>query len=83
MAVLWLFDIGSEDTAWIALACAVVAALATSVAGAWLVDGDREVSIVGQSREETLAALVGAEVPLVAVAGLLMLALASGLLTFS
>ena len=29
VAVLWLFDIGSEDTAWIGLACAVVAALAT------------------------------------------------------
>ena len=41
VAVLWLFDIGSEDTAWIALACAVVAALATAGAGAWLVDGDR------------------------------------------
>ena len=83
MAVLWLFDIGSEDTAWIALACAVVAALATAGAGAWLVDGDRDVSSVGQSHEETLASLVGLEVPLVVVAGLLMLALASGLLTFS
>ena len=83
VAVLWLFDIGSEDTAWIALACAVVAALATSLAGAWLVDGDRKVSMVGQSGEEMLATLVGLEVPLVVVAGLLMLALASGLLTFS
>ena len=79
VAVLWLFDIGSEDTAWIALACAVVAALATAGAGAWLVDGDRG---VGQSHEET-SPLVGLEVPLVVVAGLLMLALASGLLTFS
>ena len=61
----------------------MVAALATSVAGAWLVDGDREVSIVRQSREEILAALVGAKLPLVATAGLLMLALASGGLAFS
>ena len=61
----------------------MVAALATSVAGAWLVDGDREVSIVRQSREAILAALVGAKLPLVATAGLLMLALASGGLAFS
>ena len=83
VAVLWLFDIGSEDTAWIGLACAVVAALATSVVGSWMVDDDREVSTVGQSHEERLAALVGVELPLVATAGLLMLALASGALTFS
>ena len=83
VAVLWLFDIGSEDTAWIGLACAVVAALATSGAGAWLVDDDREVSMVGQSQEEILAALAGAELPLVATAGFLMLALASGAITFS
>ena len=52
VAVLWLFDIGSEDTAWIG-SRARCAALAASVAGAWLVDGDRDVSSVRQSREET------------------------------
>lgn len=83
MSVLWVFGIGTEDTAWIAFACAAVGLLATWMAGAWIVTGDREVSRVGQSGEEMLAALVGLEAPLLAVVGLLMLLLAAGGVTFS
>lgn len=83
VSVLWAFDIGSADTAWIAFGCAVVGAVAASIAGAWLVQGDRDVSMVGQTGEEVLASLVGLVVPLVLVAGLLMLGLASGALEFS
>jgi hypothetical protein len=83
MSVLWVFGIGSEDTAWIAFACAVVGVAATWTAGAWIVTGDRAVSPVGQTGEELLAALIGLEAPLLAAVGLLMLLLAAGGLTFS
>jgi hypothetical protein len=81
--VLWAFGIGSEDTAWIAFACAAVGVITASIAGAGRASGYREVSMLGQTGEELLAALVGLEVPLIAVAGLLMLAVAAGGLTFS
>jgi hypothetical protein len=83
VSVLWVFGVGSEDTAWIAVACAALGALAASIAGVWLVQSDRDVSMVGQTGEELLAAGVGLVVPLIVVAGLLMLLLAAGGLTFS
>jgi hypothetical protein len=83
MAILWVFNIGAEKTAWISVACAVVALAATWTAGAWIVTSDREVSRVGQAGEELFAALIGLEAPILAVVGLLMVLLASGGLTFS
>jgi hypothetical protein len=83
MSVLWVFGVGDEDTAWVSFACAVIATFALSISAAWVVSGDREVSRVGQSGEEIVASLVGLTLPLVAVAGLLMLAIAAGGLTFS
>lgn len=83
VSVLWVFSVGGEEVAWAAFACAVIAALALAISAAWVVRGDREVSRVGQSGEELVASLVGLELPLVTVAGLLMLLLAAGGVTFA
>jgi hypothetical protein len=83
MSVLWMFGIGAEATAWIAVACATIGVLAAWTAGAWIVTGDREVSRVGQSGEEMLAGLIGLEVPLLIAVGLFMVLLAAGGVTFS
>jgi hypothetical protein len=83
VSVLWVFGVGDEGTAWVSFACAVIATLALSISAAWVVDGEREVTMVGQTGEEIVASLVGLELPLVAVAGLLMLLLAAGGVTFS
>jgi len=83
VSVLWVFDVGDADTAWIAFGCALVATIALTVAAGWVVSSDRDVSFVGQTGEEIVASVIGLVLPLVAVAGLLMLALAAGGLTFS
>jgi hypothetical protein len=69
--------------AWIAFACALIGLAATWIAGAWVVQGDRAVSRVGQTGEELIAALIGLEAPLLAVADLLLLLVAAGGATFT
>ena len=83
ISILWAFDIGNEDTAWIAFGCALVAIFALTVAAAWVVSSDRDVSFIGQTGEEVVASVIGLVLPLVVVAGLLMVAIANDALAFT
>jgi hypothetical protein len=56
-----------------------VAALAVAVGAAWIVSGDRPVSHLGQTHEETLAAIAGIELPLLVVGIPINLAVALGM----
>jgi hypothetical protein len=73
-----IFD-AQEWMAWAAFGSAVVATIAAGVGAAWIVDGYRSISHVGQTVEETLAAIVGMELPLLGVASLVNLAVALGM----
>ena len=65
LSIVFIATGGEDWIAWAAFGCAVVAALAVAVGAAWVVSGDRPVSHLGQTHEETLAAIAGIELPLV------------------
>ena len=79
LTVVFIVTDGTEWVAWAALGCTVVAALAVAVGAAWVVSGDRSVSYIGQTHEETLAAIAGIELPLLMVMILIHLGVALGL----
>ena len=79
LCAVFIVTDGTEWVAWAATGCAVVAALAVAVGAAWIVSGDRQVSHIGQTHEETLAAIAGIELPLLVVGIAINLAVALGM----